>query len=171
MQTYQTAFMRLHRAQAPFKRMKMLCVGTFLCMFCTLPVFASDMFERLDKNADGKIDEIEYAAATAIIFEELDTDSNGIITELEVAKFPLEFQNEKFADILRRKKGVNLDGFKKIRSEQFLLCDIDNDKHLSHHEIQMYHKYMFYKALDSNSDGCISPEEFKAFPIMQWEHK
>ncbi|CAL9235721.1 unnamed protein product [Arabidopsis halleri] len=132
----------------------------------------AEIFERVDKNKDGKISWDEFAEAIRVfspqitseeidkMFIVLDVDGDGQIDVVE------------FASCLMVNGGGEKDDEEVVMKEAFDLYDIDGDGKISASEIHVVLKRLGEKhtmeecvtmvqAVDKDGDGFVSFEEFK----------
>ena len=135
------------------KKTTVAILGTAIVLTASAGAFAHDkkggdregrgleMFERVDTNADEKLDFAEFSAPMTARFDEMDADSDGILTEAE-----LETASEGRKG--RRAKHIagRLDG--------------DDNGEVTKAELEERQQEMFAR-LDADEDGFISIDEAK----------
>ncbi|KAL1195469.1 putative calcium-binding protein CML32 [Cardamine amara subsp. amara] len=140
----------------------------------------AEIFERVDKNKDGKISWDEFALAIRAfspsitseevdkMFRELDADGDGQIDSVE------------FASCLVLGEGEEQDDEETVMKEAFDLYDIDGDGKISASELHVVLKRLgekhtvedcvaMIRAVDADGDGFVSFEEFKT--MMSFNNK
>jgi len=113
---------------------------------------ADSAFQRLDANADGKLDEADRAARKQKMFARLDADSNGSVTlaEFQTAR---EDRGEQRAERGRR-GGMD----SKHHGRMTGAADGDKDGAITQAEFRSAALARF-EAADANKDGTVTPDE------------
>jgi Ca2+-binding EF-hand superfamily protein len=138
--------------------MRVHLLVSFMVVSCLLAGSATaqepGLFDRLDKNTDGKVaaDEVEGDAKT--IFERLlrtgDTDKDGALSKEEFA-----------AAMKQRPKAEGAPGGDRPRLEGiFTRADTNSDGRLSREEAPERLR-PFFDRIDADGDGGLNPEEFQ----------
>ena len=122
---------------------------------------AVQMFDRLDVNKDGKLDQTDRAAHQGARFDKLDADNNGQISRDEFAahKRGPEAGAEGAKDGMRHHGGRG--GHGGMGKMMLRMADTNKDQSISRAEFDAATASHFDK-VDTNKDGQITPEERKA---------
>lgn len=129
--------------------------------------FVGYMFEKMDTNSDGYVDEKEYMTSIEDRFDSFDVqgDNNVTLSDFDASRFaqfvPSVAQN------LFEGYDINQDGV--VTKEEVLLKERENFKEIALSDTQKFTKselIMFMKKerfefLDKNDDGVIVLEEFQ----------
>jgi Ca2+-binding EF-hand superfamily protein len=123
----------------------------------------SRLFERLDRNADGKVtvDEVpeERREMLERMIERGDKDGDGAIS-LEEFKATVERRKPGDAKPKKPQTPARTAGFGPMRPGLFLALDADGDGQLSGSEIEAAPAVL--RKLDADGDGALSPHEVMA---------
>ncbi len=125
------------------------------------------MFDKIDDNSDGFVDKKEYMAFANKRFEKFDDNGDGNVTlsEFNESRFA-EFAPSMAQDIFTR-YDANQDGV--VTKEEMLqkeeadfaeMAGVHTDK-ITKNEMIAFFKKERFSMLDTNSDGCISLEEYQ----------
>lgn len=104
--------------------------------------FKNFVFERFDKNQNGKLNEKEYFNIISSRFERLDSNENGTITKDELNDSKFSKMQSKFANYYLNK------------------YDLNKNREITKLEVVKQTKNEFID-LDTNKDGSLSKSEFK----------
>ncbi|RKF22522.1 hypothetical protein D6851_04690 [Altericroceibacterium spongiae] len=120
---------------------------------------ASSMFDRMDANGDGVLDDADREAREKQRFERLDTDGDGSIS-------PEEFAARKQAG--KRGSGMGRRGHHGMRhggpggsGPMFMMADANKDGTVTRAEFDAQALSMFSR-MDTNGDGTVTADERKA---------
>ena len=118
------------------------CAPAGTCIAQALPVTATEHFETLDTNQDGRVAKDEYESSN--LFSQMDADRNNRITanELELILGPQEDGTASAADRIR-------------------VADGNDDGELSDEELRR-NAEMRFNWLDRNTDGYLDLAEMKS---------
>lgn len=117
---------------------KILLAVLPVLFYSSLSLAADDVFNKLDKNKDGKISQKEYIDAVTKTFNKYDKDGNGILTKEEIAAI-----DKAEAEKILKEADTNKNG--QISKEEFL--DAAKKR---------------FPLLDKNNDGIIDRKELNA---------
>lgn len=131
------------------------------------------VFEKMDKNNDGKVTTEEHQARLKEWFKELDKNGDGKLTAEE-------FDGARFLDI-----DVNKDGT--VTVEEYLIFFVSKDapamaektaesdtlypkgaNEITGAEVIAYRKSVF-KAINTSANGKVTPDEMKAYTNKEFE--
>lgn len=131
------------------------------------------VFQKMDKNNNGKVTTEEHQARLKEWFKELDKNNDGKLT-------PEEFGGARFVDI-----DVNKDGT--VTMEEYLIFFVGNDapamaektaesdtlypkgaNEITGAEVIAYRKSVF-KAINASADGKVTPDEMKAYTNKEFK--
>ena len=113
-----------------------------LCRAQVPATSATEHFETLDTNQDGRVDQGEYESSN--LFAQLDGDRNNRVT----------------ADELEAILGPQLDGMPSA-ADRIRLADQNDDGELSDEELRRAGEMQFER-MDSNADGYLDLAEMKS---------
>jgi hypothetical protein len=119
---------------------------------------AGKMFDRLDADKDGKIDEADRAAHKAGMFDKLDADSNGAISREEFAA--ADHGGPDAGHGGRKGRHGDRDGGR-MGKMMLHMADANQDRVVTRDEFSAAAASHFDK-VDTDKDGSISPDERKA---------
>ena len=133
------------------------------------------LFDRFDKNHDGKLDMADRAAAQAAMFDRIDTDHNGQISREEFTAAHSRGPGNKMAGDHNgghRRGGGMGQGMGQGMGRGFSggsmmarMADTNHDGAIARDEFVAAALQRFDK-MDTNRDGTVSPEERRAARMM-----
>ena len=152
-------------------QMKLAAVFTFLFLFVNGSVYAQsesnkdqrkqasveEVFEKRDKNEDGKLEKSELIGLISNDFEKFDTDDDGFISKKELA------DSDALSSKGKRQRGKRQSGDRPDPAQMMEHMDSNKDGKLSKEEVRGPLARHFSK-IDSNNDGFISKEELQNSP-------
>lgn len=123
---------------------------------------ADQIFAKLDVNGDGKLDQADRAAHRDQRFDKLDTDGNGTISrkEFDAAAGKLR---ERVAERVKGKEGRSF-GDRKFGADRTWIGRGHGRRGHSGAGLAM-----MAKMADTNGDGAISKDEFKAAALAMFD--
>lgn len=129
----------------------------------SLPAFADKghgMFDRTDTDGDGFISKVEFDTGRDGMFAKLDANKDGVVTqeEMQAARDAWRAKMGKPAQETQAQNGTEADGAKKHHGGFMKRLDTNEDGQISAEEFKAGGEKMFAK-LDANADGKIAKDE------------
>ena len=132
---------------------------------------ATELFERLDANHDGKLDPADRAARRNMLFDRLDADKNGALSREEFAARPPRSQGGMRGDGERGRDGPQHRMGGPMAMPR--MADADRNGSVSQAEFVAAALQRFDRA-DANKDGQVTSEERQAARSAmrsQWQNR
>ena len=130
--------------------------------------FVGYLFEKMDTNSDGFVDNKEYMASIEERFERFDDNGDNNVTSVEFQESRFVEMVPSFANDLFKGYDANEDGVvtkeEVLEKERVNFKEIakTNEDKFTKEEFVLFMKKERFEALDINDDGVIVLEEYQA---------
>lgn len=123
---------------------------------------SAEMFDRMDANKDGKLDQADRAAHEGEMFDRIDSDKNGSISRAEFTAAHQRMGGPGDDDRMGERRGKH-GGKHRMGGMGMMgqMADTNKDGAITKDEFVAGHLRMF-DAADTNKDGKLTPAERKA---------
>ncbi|MGZ3246941.1 MAG: EF-hand domain-containing protein [Croceibacterium sp.] len=122
---------------------------------------AAQMFDRLDANHDGKLDQADRAAMQKARFDRMDANHDGQLSFAEFTSMQGRGGEHGQQGAERGRRGEHARGGFAERGGMMRLADADKNGTITKAEFQAAALARFDR-LDANKDGTVTPDEAKA---------
>jgi hypothetical protein len=118
------------------KAMIRTCLVTLVLVLAVMTAYAAgDVFDRIDKDGNGKIDKREYREAAGKLFDRLDKNKDGYLDRNEFKAMGVPDSDTLFGKWDVNKDGrISRDEFVKGSTRQFLDLDKNHDRFIDRNE-------------------------------------